>query len=121
MKLAKPPSGLSPAAKRWWTKLQKEYEGWSADGLILLESALQSYDRFQQARAIIDRDGIICRDRFGQARMNPACTVERDARSAMLANMKALGLESEVPSEVRSDSDLARHAAMSRWQKGRGA
>ncbi|MCL4854019.1 MAG: P27 family phage terminase small subunit [Bryobacteraceae bacterium] len=119
MKTARAPENLSPAARRWWTRLQREYADWTPDGLILLESALQAFDRWQQARAEIDRDGITLLDRFGQRRMNPACTVERDSRSAMVSTMRALGLDSEVPAEAKSASDLGRAAAVARWNKGR--
>lgn len=115
-KLNKPPAGLSEAAQRWWHQVMKEYESWSADALLTLESALQAYDRWQQAKGEIDRDGLTGTDRFGQSRLHPACAVERDSRAAMLRALAALGLE--PPAEAKPDaSALGRRAAMSRWHK----
>lgn len=113
-KTNKAPAGLSEAAQRWWKRLMQEYQDWTPDDLLVLESALQSYDRWQQAKGEIDRDGLTGTDRFGQPRLHPACAVERDSRAAMLRALAALGLE--PPAEAKPDaSTLGRRAAMSRW------
>jgi phage terminase small subunit len=64
-------------------------------GRFLLEQALRSFDRVQAASKLIAEHGEVLRDRFGQLRANPACTVERDARAAMLAAFKQLNLDVE--------------------------
>lgn len=48
-----------------------------------------------EANALIKQHGIVIADRFGQLRPNPACTVERDSRSAMLSSLRALNLDLE--------------------------
>jgi P27 family predicted phage terminase small subunit len=114
----KPPAGLSEPALRWWNKSMEEYEAWTADALLTLEAALQAYDRWQQAKGEIDRDGLTGTDRFGQPRLHPACAVERDSRGAMLRALAALGLE--PPAEVGKPdaSALGRKAALTRWHRG---
>ena len=48
-----------------------------------------------QAQALIAEHGAVTKDRWGQLRPNPACTIERDSRAAMLAALKALNLDLE--------------------------
>lgn len=89
------PPGLSVAAKAWWRKIISEYSIEDAAGLLLLETALQAFDRMHDARALIAQHGTVTTDRFGQLRPNPATTIERDSRAAMCAALKALNLDLE--------------------------
>lgn len=89
------PPGLSAAAKTWWKKIITEYEIEDAAGLLLLETALQAFDRMHDARALIEKYGAVTLDRFKQLRPNPATTIERDSRAAMCAALKALNLDLE--------------------------
>lgn len=91
----KTPPSLSDAAKAWWVKLTTEYELEDAAGLLLLETALQAFDRMHQARDLITKHGAVTLDRFEQLRPNPATTIERDSRAAMLGALKALNLDLE--------------------------
>jgi phage terminase small subunit len=87
-----PPSDLSDAAKAWWRAEAGEYE-LEAHHLRLLSEAARAWDRCQQARAIIDAEGIVVRDRFGQAKPHPATAIERDARAAYMRAMRELDLD----------------------------
>lgn len=89
----KAPPGLSKAASEWWKKLQAEYEIIDHAGLLLLEQALRSFDRAEEARALIDKEGAVIRDRFNQPRQHPACQVERDSRAAVVKTLAALGID----------------------------
>ena len=93
-RLPKAPTGLSTAARGWWRRLLGDYELDDQAGLLLLESALRQFDRAEKARAILDKEGIVVTDRFGQQRAHPAAPLERDARAGMLAVFRALGIES---------------------------
>jgi P27 family predicted phage terminase small subunit len=90
----KPPARLSREAKRWWQALVGDYE-FDEPGLLLLESALESFDRMRQAQAVIAAEGIVVKDRFGQPKQHPATIVERDAKMAMVRQLKALNLDLE--------------------------
>ena len=94
-KIHNAPPGLSAAAKIWWKKIISEYEIEDAAGLLLLETALQAFDRMHDARALIAKHGAVTLDRFEQLRPNPATTIERDSRAAMCAALKALNLDLE--------------------------
>ncbi|MFA6312510.1 MAG: P27 family phage terminase small subunit [Sterolibacterium sp.] len=91
----KAPPSLSTAARAWWAKLLAEYQIEDGAGLLLLETALQAFDRMHQARALIEKHGAVTEDRFHQLRPNPATTIERDSRAAMLSALKALNLDLE--------------------------
>ncbi|MGD0580377.1 MAG: hypothetical protein ABSC08_15785 [Bryobacteraceae bacterium] len=51
-KTLKPPSGLSPDAKRWWALIVSAYEISVEDpaGLLLLQTALESWDSMRACR-----------------------------------------------------------------------
>ncbi len=73
----------------------EEYEITDPAGLLLLQTALEAFDRMRGAQESIANDGATVNDRFGQVRAHPMITVERDARAAMLAALKALNLDLE--------------------------
>jgi P27 family predicted phage terminase small subunit len=93
-KFPKPPKHLSREAKSLWKKLVSR---WVLDeaGLVLLESALEAFDRMRGAQEAVAKDGAFIKDRFDQLRAHPAIAVERDAKGVLLRNLKALGLDIE--------------------------
>lgn len=88
------PAHLSPEAAAWWDKINS---GWTLDdpGLLLLESALESFDRMRQAQKILKKEGQVVRDRFGQPKAHPATLTERDSKTTMLRIFKGLNLDLE--------------------------
>jgi len=91
------PKGLSTAAKDWWKRLVSQYELDDDAGRLLLETAMQAFDRMRECQAAIERDGPMVRDRFDQRKAHPLLPAERDARAQMLAALKALNLDVEPP------------------------
>jgi P27 family predicted phage terminase small subunit len=92
--IPEPPKKLSPEARGWWIKINEAWE--VVDGsLLVLENALEAFDRMRQAQAIIEAEGIVTSDRFGQVRQHPATIVERDAKQTLLRHLKALNLDLE--------------------------
>jgi hypothetical protein len=94
------PRNLSPAGRIWWGRLLKEYVFESPDQFLILEAALSSFDRWQQARKVIDAEGPVCADKYGVRRVHPAVLVERDSKFAMLRGLKQLGLDVLPPGLV---------------------
>jgi P27 family predicted phage terminase small subunit len=90
----KPPKNLSDEAKRWWKKL---VSGWELDdaGFLVLENALESFDRMRQAQEMLAKEGLVTTDRFGQQKVHPAVLVERDAKAGLLRALRALNLQIE--------------------------
>lgn len=91
--LPRPPAGLSAASKKLWRELRDQYGISDSAGLLILASAMQAHTRAERARAIITKEGEVVLDRFQQRKANPACQVERDARSGMLMALRQLKLE----------------------------
>ncbi len=89
------PAGLSPAAQEWWKNLQADYPLADSAGMLLLEQAMRAFDRCEEARAALDRDGAIVADRFDQRVPHPAVKLERDARHQLLQCLRALNLDVE--------------------------
>lgn len=89
------PAGLSEPAKTWWRRIVNDYEITDAAGRLLVETALQAFDRMHEARELITKHGAVTKDRFGQLRPNPATVIERDSRAAMLHALKQLNLDLE--------------------------
>ena len=92
MKSTAAPKHLSAEAARLWDRLRDEFGITDAGGLLLLRSALEAFDRLQQAREILAREGPIVRDRFGQPKPHAAVGVERDARGQMHSALRLLQL-----------------------------
>jgi hypothetical protein len=91
----RPPKGLSPAARRWFTRLQTGYGIDDDGGVAILTEGAWAVHRAEEARAVVEREGLVVHDRFGQARAHPAVAIERDARAAVLRALKALHLDLE--------------------------
>ena len=91
----KPPKHLSSEAKREYSKIVQEYSLDDDAGLLILQTAMEALDRLRDAQAQIKRDGSSVRDRWGQLKPHPLLPTERDARSQLLAGLKALNLDLE--------------------------
>src|SRR5574337_988848 len=89
----KPPAHLSASSKRLWSALTRDFELDDAAGQSLLVAACEAYDRAQQAREVIAREGMFTLDRFEQPKPHPAIAVERDSRDAFVRAMRALKLD----------------------------
>lgn len=90
-----PPKRLSAEAKRWWRLLAAEYRLDDPGGLLLLQTALESFDRMRQAQAAIKRDGATLMSSKGELKSHPLLTVERDNRGQMMMALKSLNLDLE--------------------------
>ena len=93
------PKHLSAEARRIWNKMVAE---WNFDDstLMILRQALEAFDRLNQAREAIARDGLTVADRFGAQRAHPALIVEKDSRLALLRAWRQLGLDIEAPGQI---------------------
>jgi hypothetical protein len=72
----------------------------------LLTLAAESWDRCQQAREVLDRDGLTYADRFGAPRARPEVAVERDNKVSFARLLRELDLDVEPPSEGRRPPGL---------------
>ncbi len=95
MVIPKPPQHLSSEAKGWWTKFQDEYSVDDEAGLLLMQTALEAFDRMKDAQQIVAKDGLMVKDRFDQLKAHPLLTTERDSRAQMMAALKSLNFDLE--------------------------
>ncbi len=90
------PSHLSKESRRWWKKIRDTYMIEDQGGLLLLQTCFEAFDRMRAAQKQVETEGQTITDRFLQIKAHPLCSVERDARSQMLAALKALNLDLEA-------------------------
>jgi P27 family predicted phage terminase small subunit len=95
LKKTEAPKHLSPEARQWWAKLTEEYCIDDDAGRLLLQTALEAFDRMKSCQKAIHRDGEMVKDRFDQFKPHPLLPTERDTRGQMLAALKALNLDIE--------------------------
>jgi len=89
------PEHLSDEAQGWWAAIVTEYSLDDEAGRLLLQTALEAFDRMKSAQRRINEDGEAVKDRFDQIKPHPLLPAERDARSQMLAALKQLNLDLE--------------------------
>ena len=95
----KPPRHLSREAEAWWRAVLAEYDLGPSD-LKLLQAAAEAWDRAQEARQIVERDGAYVRDRFDQLKSHPAVEVERASRAQFEKLLRALRLDGVAAGEL---------------------
>jgi P27 family predicted phage terminase small subunit len=87
------PASLSKEAQALWKKYRAEFDLSDVHGQNLLLVALEAFDRMRGAQAEIAKQGVSYIDRTGAPKANPVAMVERDARNAMVAALRALNLD----------------------------
>jgi hypothetical protein len=89
-----PPDYFEKPEKALWRKIVEAYDfGDDGAALSLLTTALEAKARARRCREIIDRDGEVTADRFGQLRQHPLLPAERGAQANFVASMKSLNLQ----------------------------
>jgi len=73
--------------------MQTEYDIVDTTGLTYLSTGWRHYDRMEEARVAIAKEGAVITDRFGQKKPHPSTLIERDASAAMLRAFRALNLD----------------------------
>lgn len=93
-----PPAHLAPETAAWWNAVLGDYD-LEAHHLRLLRLACEAWDRCQQAREILDRDGLTVPTGEGGLKAHPAIGIERDARTAFARLLRELDLDADQPPE----------------------
>jgi len=93
----KPPTHLSPEARKWWAEIHRIY-ALESPHLRLLTLAAEAWDRSRQARQELKTAGSLTyTDRNGVVRPHPCVRVEENARASFAALVKQLRLDEEDP------------------------
>ena len=77
----KPDPSLSASSRRLFLRLSREYSIDDEGGIAILTTGLRALDRAESAEALIAKDGMAVRDRWGQVKPHPLLTTVRDFRS----------------------------------------
>lgn len=89
-----PPSHLSAPSKVFWASVVADFE-LESDALMVLRIACEQFDRAQQARRDIAKNGFTL---IG-GKPNPALAVEKQAVSLFYRGLRQLGLDVAAPGE----------------------
>jgi P27 family predicted phage terminase small subunit len=95
---AEPPAHLSDEAAAWWRSVLEDYS-LEPHHLKLLQAAAEAWDRCQQAREAIAKDGLTCRDANANLKAHPCVAMERDARTLFARLVRELDLDAGAPAE----------------------
>lgn len=98
-KLTPTPDHLSAEAAAWWRDVLENYQ-LEPHHLKLLRLACEAFDRCQQARAAIDRDGITV-PAGDSVKTHPAIAIERDSRLAFARILREMDLDTEPVQDRR--------------------
>ena len=94
------PAYLQQKTCTWFSEVLKDYE-LEPHHVRLLTLAAEAWDRCQEARKILGREGLTFTDRFSAPRVRPEVAVERDSRLAFARLLRELALDVEEPDEMR--------------------
>ncbi|GAB1716327.1 MAG: hypothetical protein NTAFB05_13690 [Nitrobacter sp.] len=107
----KPPSHLRPPTAKWWRSVIADFD-LDPHHVRLLTLAAEAWDRGQQAREIIESDGMTFIDRFGSPKPRPEVAIERDSRIGFARLLRELALDGvdgpEAPRSPRTPDYGAR-------------
>ena len=93
------PRHLKKATRLWWQSVVTDYS-LEPHHLRLLQAAAESWDRYQEARMILAKDGLTTPTASG-LKAHPAVAIERDARLAFARLVRELDLDVEAPRDTR--------------------
>jgi P27 family predicted phage terminase small subunit len=86
-KIPRAPQHLSDEMKDLWKAILRDLD-LEPDALVTFRAACEQWDRAQQARELINRDGLML-----NGKAHPALTAEKNAYQNYLRCMRALGLD----------------------------
>jgi P27 family predicted phage terminase small subunit len=91
---------LRPKTRRWWEDVVSTWT-LEAHHERLLTAAAEAWDRYQQARELIRKDGLTVATKAGGPRLHPAVRVEQDSRLAFARMLRELDLDLEPPADAK--------------------
>ena len=101
------PSHLQRETKTWWLSVVNEFE-LSEHHVRLLTLAGEAWDRCEQARRAIRREGLTYHDRHGAPHPRPEIAIERDSRIGFTRLVRELALDVATPDESPRPPPLKR-------------
>jgi phage terminase small subunit len=96
--MPKAPKHLRASTRKWFNSVMEDYD-LDEHHIKLLTLAGEAWDRGQQAREVIDRDGQTFTDRFGQPKVRPEIGIERDSRIGFARLLREMALDGDSAPE----------------------
>ena len=93
------PTHLKAPTRRWYADVLRDYD-LEPHHERLLQAAAEAWDRLQESRVTLRKDGTYIDGRYGK-RAHPAVAVERDSRTAFARLIRELDLDSEPSPDPR--------------------
>jgi phage terminase small subunit len=90
------PSHLQPATREWWQSVVTRWD-LEPHHIKLLTMAAVSWDRHEEARAVVAAEGLTVATRDGGARVHPAVKIEMEARVQFARLLRELDLDLDTP------------------------
>ena len=87
-----PPSHLSKKMKSFWIAVFDRKNTLQPHETIIFLRACEAFDRGEQARRILKREGLTYLDRFQQPRSRPEVAIERDSRAQVAKLLNQINL-----------------------------
>lgn len=85
------PSHLSEKARKWVSKVAGDYVLGEQDCLVLIAAA-ECWDRYNQAREILGKEGLTFTDRHKAIRPHPCCAIEKENKTLFARLIRDLNL-----------------------------
>jgi P27 family predicted phage terminase small subunit len=101
----KAPRHLRADTRRWWETVIGTWR-LEEHHVKLLTLAATSWDRVEQARALIAKEGLTVPTKDGGCRAHPAVKIEAEAKIAFCRCLRELDLDVEPPAEARRPPSL---------------
>jgi P27 family predicted phage terminase small subunit len=93
------PKHLKAATREWFDSVLNDY-ALEPHHLKLLQLACEAWDRCQEARETLARDGLVVTATKGGICAHPCVAIERDARLAFARIVRELDLDAGAPSSA---------------------
>jgi P27 family predicted phage terminase small subunit len=99
LRTPKPPRHLTAATRQWWQSVTRDYD-LEPHHYKLLQALCEAWDRLQQARETLARDGLTVVAGEGGIKAHPCVAIERDSRIGFARLLRELGLDTEPPADT---------------------
>jgi P27 family predicted phage terminase small subunit len=96
----KAPKHLKAATRRWWLSVVTDWD-LEQHHTRLLTLAGECWDRCQEAREQIQREGLTVPTKAGGPRLHPCVRVEQEARIAFARLIRELDLDIQTPADSK--------------------
>jgi len=94
---ARAPKHLRAPTAAWFRRVVAGYD-LDEHHVRLLTLAGEAFDRASEARELVEAEGIVFSNRFGELRAHPAVAIERDSRIGFARLVRQLDLADEPDS-----------------------